>query len=155
MPWPFKTIENGISVVLASSLSGLMCHMSPLDLTDIQSALPGTCIGQRNQKGQRSNLTSSGISKPFLLLLAPSSPSPISNKTTFSIKLLFMPGEDLVASSYTFFINFGSEAASASLGPSMYTGIVRVSLNLLLLVCFCDILLTHSRMSLVFSNLEK
>lgn len=55
----------------------------------------------------------------------------------------------------TLFINFGSEAASASLGPSMYTGIVHVSLNLLLLVCFCDISLTHSQMSLVFFKARK
>lgn len=54
-----------------------------------------------------------------------------------------------------FFTNFGSKAASASLGPSLYTGIVPVSLNLLPSVCFCHTSSTHSGMSLVFFKTNK
>lgn len=54
-----------------------------------------------------------------------------------------------------FFTNFGSKAASASLGPSLYTGIVPVSLNLLPSVCFCHTSSTHSGMSLVFFQTNK
>lgn len=77
-------------------------------------------------------------------------PQPIQQQNHVFYKIAFyysVPEDDLVASSYTFKLIFGSEAASASLEPSLYTGIICVSLNLLGLVCFCDISSTHSGMS--------